>query len=378
MDYRSERDIVLEMIEYANTNGPIRTSEDIKNKVSEGLLTENQYVLDLSTHAVPLSQMEENNYENYLNLNVATARGEALDNFGDLTNVPRISAQPLVVEVNLDAGVVLSEDVVIPVGTSVLLQGVYDNVPYDFKTTGDVTIHGGTQTAMVYAESSILGYRGELPIGAVVGLQGFPNISATNTQPTTSGENIEEDDDYRIRMRDWSSMLVRGSEEYLTDYLLRYDGINSFNLVPHFDGVGTLLIVCDTLESMLSQISEDVYADCMNITDFPPTVILPEETVLSDLTVNISFDNSVMSISEEEFVALVYEQIRVFVNGGTRRSGEYYSGLGIGDDFVPSLLISYLVEEFPELTNIVPSSLSVVTVEDDSKFVLQNWEVIVV
>lgn len=377
MDYRNEQEILLEMIEYANTNGPVRTSEDIITNIKEGNQTENQYVLDLSTHSVPLSQMEEMNFENYENLNVATARGQGLDNFGDLLNVPRIPAKPLLVEIELDAGVTLSENITIPAGTEVLLQGVYDDVPYDFRTTSDVTIITGTSEATVYAESSILGYLGSLPSGAVTGLKGYPNIQATNTEETSSGGNIEEDDDYRIRIPNWSQTLVRGSKEWITNYLSDYTGIDSFNLVPHYDGFGTLLIVCQTDSSLLSQIASDVYEDCMNITDFPPVCVLPEETVLDSLTVNISIGSNA-TLSEEELVQLVYEQVRVFVNGGTRRNGEIQKGLNIGEDFVPSKLIDYLFSEFPELSNVVPSSLSVVSVDADNIFVLQNWSVVVV
>lgn len=379
MDYRTERDIVLEMIEKANKDGPIRTNEDIIINVKEGKQTENQYVQDFSVHAMPLADLEQKNYDNYTNSNVATARGQALDNFGDLVHVARYNAQPLVVEVRLDAGVVLSSAVTVPAGTVVLLQDVYDDVPYDFRTVEDVTVNAGMQTASVFAESSILGYRGSLPAGAVVGLQGFANLSATNVSESSEGRDVEEDEEYRLRLRDcWSQVLIRGSREMIEDYLSRYEGIDSYNLIPRFDGVGTLKIVCDTTASLLPRISEDVYNECMLLTDNPPVCVLPEQTNLASLTLNITFgDAGSGSLTEDEFKQLVAEQVKVFVQGGIRRNGDSYKGLRIGEDFVPSQLIQYLFDEFPELINIVPSSLSVVSVADNHKFGITSVTVVI-
>ena len=200
MDYRNEQEILVEMVQKAIDKGLLRTSEDLIVNIQNGVQTENQYILDLSTHAYVVSQFEEKNHENSENIDIATATGEALDRFGRLVNVTRNIAQPLMVEVTVGTGVALQEAVTVPAGTRVLLQGIYDDVDYDFRTVDEITIPAGSVEANVYAESGILGYYGSLPPNSVVGLYGFPDLSATNTESSTTGKNIEEDDVYRERI----------------------------------------------------------------------------------------------------------------------------------------------------------------------------------
>ena len=378
MDYRNEQDILIEMVQKAMDNGLLRTSEDLITNIKNGVQTENQYILDLSTHALILAQLEEKNYENYQNIDITTAEGEALDNLGRLVNVHRNPAQPLVVEVTVGTGVALSENITVPVGTKVLLQGVYDDVAYDFTTNEDLTIPAGSTEGKVYANSSILGYYGSLPIGAVVGLQGFPYLSATNTDATTGGKNIEEDDDYRERIRRWSTENKLGTRETIETYLDNYVGLNGYNLIPCFDGVGTLKIICDTVESRLEEISTNVFNNCMLYTDMPPVCVLPDENILHSLVVDVSLREEDLSITLDELKQLIVSHIHIYVMGGTTRNGTITRGMGIGEDFVPSQLGAFLLNELQELNNVVFDSYDVVSVEQSHKFVVETVEVNIV
>ena len=353
-------------------NGLLRTSEDLITNIRNGVQTENQYILNLSTHAYILSQLEEKNYENSRDIDITTAEGEALDNLGRLVNVHRNPAQPLVVEVTVGTGVALSENVTVPIGTKVLLQGVYDDVAYDFTTNEDLTIPAGSTEGKVYANSSILGYYGSLPIGAVVGLQGFPELSATNTDATTGGKNIEEDDDYRERIRRWSTQNTRGTREIIESYLDNYIGLNGYNLVPRFDGIGTLKIVCDTVESKLDDISNDVFENCMYYTDIAPVCVLPDESVLSSLTVSVSLKDGELRLTLGELKQLVESHIRIYVDGGVTRKGTTTRGMSIGEDFVPAQVIAFIVDEIDEVNNVIFDTMQTVVVDSASKFKLQT------
>lgn len=359
------------MVQKAMDNGLLRTSEDLITNIRNGVQTENQYILDLSTHAYILSQLEEKNYENSRDIDITTAEGEALDNLGRLVNVHRNPAQPLVVEVTVGTGVALSENVTVPIGTKVLLQGVYDDVAYDFTTNEDLTIPAGSTEGKVYANSSILGYYGSLPIGAVVGLQGFPDLSATNTDATTGGKNIEEDDDYRERIRRWSTQNNRGTREIIETYLDNYIGLNGYNLVPRFEGIGTLKIVCDTVESRLDDISNDVFENCMYYTDIAPVCVLPDDDVLSSLTVSVSLKDGELRLTLDELKQLVESHIRIYVDGGVTRKGTVTRGMSIGEDFVPAQVIAFLVDEIDELNNVIFDTMQTILVDSASKFKIQ-------
>jgi len=255
------------------------------------------------------------------------------------------------------------------------LDDIYSDVEY--VTRDEIILAQGTSIVSGYAVSLDERYLPSLPRGMVRGLQGFSTISCTNEDDGTHGRDIEDDDTFRDRII-LANRLAVGTRETIETYLDSYTGLDDYKLVPLYDGVGTLLIVCDTVESLLPTIRDDVYHNCMGITDLPPECILPQSTTLNSLTVSITIGpTGTGNLTLEEFISLVSQQVRIFVDGGTRRKGGSYKGLGIGEDFVPSMLIKYLFGEFPELVDVVPSSLDVVSVDDDSKFILENLEVVV-
>jgi hypothetical protein len=205
-------------------------------------------------------------------------------------------------------------------------------------------------------------------------LEGY-GFTVTNPAGGTGGRNIEEDGEYRERVRSWSSALNIGTRACIDNYLGMYDGLDSYRLVPRYDGVGTLKIVCDTLPTLLEQISSDVYENCMLVTDYPPLCVLPESTTLSTLELTVSKGDGVTGYTDDELKQLVVAQVETFVNGGVKRDSTRVRGLGIGDDFIPSQLVQYLLGEFPELVNIVPDSMEVITVPDTNHFNIEQTEV---
>jgi len=364
------------MVQNAVDKQLIRTNEDLIENIRQGIQTENQYVLDLSTHAHILSQLEEKNYENNQNIDIATATGEALDNLGRLVNVIRIPAQPLRVEITIGTGVALQEAVTVPAGTRVLLQGIFDDIDYDFRTVEDVTIMGGSTEANVYAESGILGYYGSLPPQSVVGLYGFSDLSATNTEASTGGKNIEEDDVYRERIRNWSSNHMVGTRGCIESYLDAYVGLDEYLLVPCFDGAGTLKIVCRTIPDMLRSIANDVYENCMSVTDYPPTVVLPSDYTLQTVEVAVRKTETEIKYTDDELKQMIASSVRSFVNGGTSRDGTIIPSYRIGQNWYPSELIAHLLSEFPELSNVRLSDETIIQIEADQRIQISDVGVV--
>lgn len=349
MEFRTEKDILLEMIEQATNDGLINNTDNIITDLKDGGRTDNQYVLDLSTHAFILSQLEQLSRQTYENSNISTATGEALDNFGVLKGVSRFSAKPPMVELQLSVPLLESQDVTIPQGTTVVLaENMSDYGEYVLSET--VTIPAGVESVSGYAENVVGGVNIPLPAYACVQIQGY-NVTVTNESEGTTGSNIEEDDDYRLRIISSEAKNVRGSMPCLEDYLGHYDGIDSYNLIPRYNGVGTLKIVCDTLPSLTDRISEDVYRDCMIVTDNPPLVELPSAVTVSKLKLMVTASSS-MSISNDELSSLLMGQTRVYIEGGKNRNGLTRRGLDIGADFVPSQLIRYLLDNFVEVENL--------------------------
>ncbi len=348
MEYRTETDILLEMVQQATDNGLINNTEGIITDLKDGKRTDNQYVLDLSTHAFILSQLEQYYKETHDNSNISTASGEALDNFGLFKGVSRFSAKPPMVELTLSLPLLESQDVTIPQGTTVVLaENMSDYGEYVLSET--VTIPAGVESVTAFAENIVGGVNIPLPAHACVGIQGY-TVTVDNMAEGTTGSNIEEDDDYRLRIISSESKFIRGSLSCLEDYLGHYVGIDSYNLIPRYNGIGTLKIICDAPPAMLSTISDDVYRDCMIVTDTPPLVERPTDETVSKLKV-VATTKDEMNLSIEELSSLIMGQVVVFIEGGKNRNGLTRRGLGIGADFVPSQLIRYLLDNFDEVEN---------------------------
>ena len=375
MQFKNERDRLIDMVEYAGELGLITVTDELKKQLLAGERTENQYILDLATHNYALEPFTDALVSISESIDINLASGEALDCLGRLFNVTRFPAQPGMVDVTFSVELFEPEDIHIPAGTRVYCDGL-DGSYGVYVTSEDAVLPSGVMSGTVRCENSEYGVCSPLPPESVTRLEGY-GFTVTNTSGGTGGRNIEEDDDYRDRIRSWSSALNIGTRACLDNYLGMYDGLDSYRLVPRYDGVGTLKIVCDTLESNLDQIQEDVYENCMLHSDVPPLCVLPDSTTLSTLELTITKGDGVISYTNDELTSLVEAQTRAFVEGGVKRDGTNMRGMSIGEDFIPSALIKYLLDSFPELVNVVPDSMDVVSVPDTNQFVIETVTVVI-
>lgn len=376
MQYRSELEILLEMVEDAENRGLITTSEDLIGNLKEGKSTENQYVLDLATHGRVLSQLEDAVNEVLLDTDVMTATGEALDRLGRLVGVTRFSAEAPVVDVTVGVSLNADNEIVIPAGTAcVIAPGVTDDWYGSYVTSEECVIHQDTTSASVRCVCTERGVHRPLPANAVIGLEGYSlNVSSSEG---TSGRSIEGDDEYRLRVMSWPARYVVGTRACIEDYLGHYSGLDGWCLVPRYAGVGSLKIVCDTLESQLASISADVYRDCMLVSDLEPVCVLPETegSTLASLELEChrsSSSGGVSGLSDDELTSLIVAQVYSFVEGGLNRAGVEQAGLGIGADFNPSQLVSYLLSNVSEVDNIVSSEVDVIPVPSTNIFRIED------
>ncbi len=375
MQFKTEKNRLLDMVTYAGELGLITVTDDLLKQLESGENTENQYILDLSVHNHALEPFTDALTNIYESIDINLASGEALDCLGRLFGVTRFPAQPGMVDVTFSVELFEPEDIHIPAGTRVYCDGL-DGSYGVYVTSEDAVLPSGVMSGSVRCENSEYGVCAPLPPESVTRLDGY-GFTVTNPAGGTGGRNIEEDSDYRERIRSWSSGLNIGTQACIDNYLGMYDGLDSYKLVPRYDGVGTLKIVCDTLPSLLDQISHDVFENCMFATDVPPLCVLPDSTTLSTLELTVTLGDGVMNYTEEELKQLIVSQVETFVDGGVKRDSTKIRGMGIGDDFIPAQLVQYLLGEFPELVNVVPDSMEVVTVLDTNHFTIEQTEVVI-
>lgn len=367
MEFKTEQEILTEMVIYAQENGLLNDDEDIITAIQEGRKTENQYILDLSTHAYVLSRLTENLQEFYRDIDINTAVGLGLDKIGELLNVYRYTAQPSVVECVVSTIAANNNtNIKIPVGTELTFTDfVNSNIVY--TTTQEYTIPSGVTSITIQAQSNDLGSTTRISSNSVTGLKGFSNLTAANYQQSTKGRDIEEDDAYRERIKNWYLKNIVGTKQCLDDFLNQREGITDYRLIPQWDGVGTLKIVLDCLDSELTTIQADIQENCMLYTDDPVVCVLPTSQKIDTFDIVAYLPKAVPdNMTLAELTDLITGQARIYLEGGVSRSERVIKGLSIGEELDPSQLISFLLSEIPEVNNIRSSQQKVITCTDNT------------
>lgn len=346
------------MVNKAQEKQLISNAEDLVEKISNGEQTENQYVLDLATHSYILSDFTSQLEDIYMGIDVATARGEQLDRIGNLVNVERVQGQPAMILLQLSLELAEANDITIPAGTKVIIDELQVDPYITYTTDSQVTIQAGMTTASVTCSSDLYAFQRSVPAETVYGLEGFSLVNATNREAGTTGRNIEEDDDYRQRILLWNVKNQIGTRAAFDSYLLQYEGLDDYQLIPQYQGVGTLCVVCDCPEAYLEKVQNDIQDNCMLFTDDPCYCVKVTPTNL-DLTVSAVITREPIQHTVQEIIELACEEIRSFVNGGASRTGGTIHGRGIGNDFVESQLMMHLHNTFPEFLSISVTEYSV-------------------
>ena len=375
MESRSEQDILIELVNVAQERGLNISKDDIIEELETGSLTHNQYVLFLSLYAYLGSQFEGLIKENGDNIDLDTATGEGLDNLGKLLGIERIVAKPAILDLLVELPIASQENITIPIGTRVLFEEIYVN-NREFIIEQEYTINAGVTSVTIQAQSIDHVYQEKVPENVVTGLEGFNDFIVSNPSPSTHGSNIEEDGAFRKRIRNAFKIHKTGTRPCIEDYLSNLQYLDDYRLIPCYNGVGTLKIICDTEESMLPMISEGVHDNCMNETDIPPLCELPSNTVMNSLTLTIHRADTISSLSNTELSQILTQQTRVFVEGGLKRDNSAHSGLGIAENFSPSELITFLMEQFMEIDNIRVSQQTIFPVETNKKLKINEITVV--
>jgi uncharacterized phage protein gp47/JayE len=355
MNFLNENQLLALMIQKAQQSNLISLSDTVIEEALNGTNTENQYLLDLATHAYILSIFQQDMMEIYEATDITTARGSQLDKLGNLVNVPRIPGQPGIIALDLFLDMEETTEIYIPEGTRVLIDNLALESYIEYTTDIDVTIPAGSTTATVTASSNVTAFQTALPADSVVGLEGYPLVNAINSAGGTSGRNIESDDEYRRRILLWPLKNQRGSQQSFESYLSSYEGVIQYKLVPRYNGVGTLKIILNCLSGLASEVQRGVAENCMLYTDED---VVCEEYTPVPITVDVQVTTSAdpHNATGQELLALVREHTTAYINGGRLRNGTETLGLGIGEELELSQLVTSIHNAFNEFTSITCTS----------------------
>lgn len=130
------------------------------------------------------------------------------------------------------------------------IQTEADSEAIAFLTTEGGEVTGGSITLAVAAE--LPGSAGNVATGAVeLLMSGIVGIaSVTNAAAITGGEDVEDDEQYRDRIKlGWSAAQGSGSMADYQRWALAYPGVGNVRVTPIWNGAGTVRVVVTDVEN---------------------------------------------------------------------------------------------------------------------------------
>ena len=367
MNFKTETEIFQDMVRDGKEKGLLNLSDEEITRFTEGENTENQYILDFSTHAYIDAQLETKAEEIHQSVDLNTAQGRDLDNIGRWFGMTRAMPQYAQVYANIEMEVNEEETIIIPSGTGVIIDETILPSGDEYVTMEDFEITQGTLTGNVLCQNTRMGFTKALAEGCIQGFEGYPSIPVTNNEQGTTGRDLESDDNFRQRVQEWPTSQLRGSKTILDDYLSKRDGVDGYKLVPRWNGPGTLKIVIDCLPELVDTIQQEVHEVCMDYKDDLPLMELPGNKVIELLSFQVNLADLPLAMTKTELKQLISNHVYCWINGGSTRNNVVLHGMSIGEDFVPAQLLTSLVGTFPEILNIQCNIQEIVSVPDNMK-----------
>lgn len=358
---KSYDDIFQESVEYAQELGLLSDDPDIISNLNKLEDIENIKVLDLSVHSNLDSILYKDMTRIYDSWDIDKATGVDLDRLGAFFSITRPPALRSIAGLVFTLTNTVNYDITIPEGTV-----VSTDAGEDYITIETVKIPAGADTVNVSAKSVLAGYNSRVGKNTLVNIVSSFSLKNTrltvnNPEHTSGGRDICSDDKYREMIKDWHNILTRGTASAYENYFENYESIEGYRLIPHWDGPGTLKIVVDAPTESLAYIIREVgteLAKSVNMYSDDDVIIVPPRNIVINnvfVSCNVDIDQvNIYSTPDKDNIRLrISNAIETYIDGGFRANGEYYPGLGIGEDFIPHKCAVFIDSEIPELKNII-------------------------
>ena len=294
--------------------------------------------------------------------NILKALNEYLDNMGKLKGISRPSATACSTSLKFTLDTALTESITIdyPITVSTS-EGICYSTINDSTTlavgTTEFTLTAyadNTGSNQRVAENTLTILKTDIPF--IIG-----KVFVTNPSAATGGSETATDDKYREYLQNADKIHEKSTRWSFINYLERYDGLDSYNLEPQWDGTGTIKVIIDVADNEqyhIDRISKGLEEEVLWAND-DVTVVAAEKVELQvNISCNVDIDrlNPYSLYEKEQIKTRIALAILVFINGGVNSDGTINKGLLIGDDFIPHKLSVYLDKEISELKNITISN----------------------
>ena len=346
-------ELFLFSLENAYDDGLISHDDEFLTYVKSKQDISNFYVMNLSVLADSMEDIYYDMNDVYYSNKVDYALGSDLDEIGRIIGCTRPAATKASVELTFTTEVYDTVKT-IPSGIQVSTLG---GTKYQTIQSADLPV--GAAEINIQAEAVEAGLDSRVLAGTLVKIDsdaieeiiGVTLKTVTNTAGSSGGVNAYTDEEYRELLLDWRKENIRGSKEAYEYFFANYDGINSYKLIPNWNVTGSLKVVLDPgTPYQLNDVYEKLQA---TVTQFPEDISMfaPEPLpidIYAVCNVDIDLINPYSSVEKEAIKARIIDAIKLYINGDVKN----YSGLGIGEDFIPYQLGVFIHEQVPELKNI--------------------------
>ena len=358
---RQEYDeIFLKGLQNAYKEKLISKHEDFLKYIGNREDIENFYVMLLSIHSEWLDEAygEAENIYNSTDLDKAT--GVDLDRIGAWVGIPRVGATRAMTSLEFKLKQVPKTDIIYYKPLTITTK---DGKTY--ITSDTLRFHAGDNTATVSAYATTPGVYGKVSANVLTSVISdydktiLPGLTVNNPLGSSGGEEGQTDTEYRLYLKNWTKIKQRGNAWAYKYYFRNRDGLDSYHLIPLWDGSGTIKVVIDSSDSEQTQslrntIYNEIQENVALYDDDLQVVPAEKKQINVYLTVDVDIDrvNPYSNTEKQDIKSRIISSVKTFINGGYRLNGEYYKGLVIGEDFIPYKLGVFIDDEVTEVKNI--------------------------
>ena len=345
-------EIFESMLNDSLEKGLISHAEDFPSFIANQEDISNYYVMDKSVIAQMFATVYQSITSVYESAKVEYAEGSDLDDIGLLVGVQRPEATYAEVVCTFSLGTLIESDINIPEG---LLLSTDSGIEYE--TLEPLFIAAGETSARISARAVEAGVGSKIIENTLTNIvDDTPySLEVNNPSPSSGGSEAYTDDEYRYLLMNWKVINLKGSFEAYENYFANFNGIDSYRIVPNWNGTGTIKCILDPgTDYQLNLAYEEVQDSITQATEdiFMSAPINKYINIYAIVNVDIDQVNPYSTIEKSVIQAKIITAIKIFIDGGYRANGEWYGGLYLGEDFIPHKLAVFVDEEIPELKNI--------------------------
>ena len=369
--------IFIETLQDSIKEGLISDDENLINYINNKEDIENQYVLQASIHSKQLEKCYDEIQNIYDAQDINKAKGEDLNRIGEQLGFKRPTATHSYTDLTFTLNQKANKTITIPKNT---LISTRKNGGKNYRTNTRGKIQKGNNTITIPATSIDYGHKSRVEAGElkhiqhkIENIEENNTITVTNENSSTGGTNHITDNEYRDILKQWNTILEKGTKDAYTFYLDNVQGLESYNIIPLWDGAGTIkIVISPNSQYLVDIIHNDLYQNVQLFDDDVLIVGALEQPVDISLNVNITLDTN-REFTTNEFDNLkteITELTKYYIEGGLVCEGDYVEGLGIGEDFIPYQLGRFLNDRLSIIQNITFEDNTPITVNDESKATL--------